>query len=420
MKKGWGRVARRENYKPFPLGDTSKISNEEWLKWREHGSHYNANDESDPYYVKRGYGGSTIAGIFNLSHFTCAKEVFDKKSGINPKAEIDYNPEAKELGHIYEPAIANAFAYWWSIHYPKVTLEVINDTRMFRHGKKNPDGTFTYPWALANTDRLIKVNGEYGILEIKRTSSRNITVINNWKRGIPPRDYEMQVRYYLAIMNLQFAYIVCSWGHELSQMAVVRIDRDYAIEDAIMKGVAEFDEMVENGVEPDYEDCNSELLANYYFRYYGVISSNNKMELSEKYRSTIQRAMRINKKIEETQAQLKMWEEKQAEVSNILMPLYENASYGTFDYDEDIIVEVKLKQSLKRQAYDEERLKNEHPDVYDAYLKFDATRFKEIEPTLAEMYALPRELSDASKAKNNFTFKVKNKKRKIKKGAYII
>lgn len=422
-RKGWGTTPRRELYKPFSLGDTANLSNEEWLKWREHGSHYNVNDESDPYYVKRGYGGSTISAIFNLSHFTCAKELYDVKTGVVPKFKVNFNEESKELGHIYEPAIAQAFGYWWKKEYPNIPCEIINDTRMFRDGRKNADGTFTYPWALANLDRLVKINGEFGILEIKRTTDRNINVIQDWQDGKPPIDYELQVRYYLAIMNLQFAYIVCSWGHRLDQMAVIRIDRDYDIEKEIFEGIADFDEYIENGIEPDYEDCQSELLANYYLRLYGVCSSSthNRIELSEKYRKIVMQGMKLEESIKTLKKQTEELESRRAELYKDLTLLYLQAdtTYGTFQMDADTVIEVKMKQPQKRTAYDLDRLKAECPDIYNLYTTteviIDGASFKKKEPLLASRYTLPPQISEDRDAYNKFTFKEKPVKKGGKK-----
>lgn len=411
--KGWGKVPRRENYKPFSLGDTANLSNEEWLKWREHGSHYDANDESDPYYLKRGYGGSSIGAIFNVSQFTTAKELYDKKTGVVPQNNFVANSDAMELGHIYEPAIANAFKLWWSKEYPDTELQIVNDTRMYRHGKKNPDGTFTYPWAVVNCDRLIKVNGEWGILEIKRTSPRNVEKIENWKRGIPPRDYELQVRYYLAVMNLQYAYICCSWGHLLEQMAVIRIDRDYDIEEQIMRGVADFDEMIENGIEPNIEECEHSLLCDYYQRLYGVVSNNNTLNLSDRYTVKIQNAMKIQQSIDLLSAQKKALEKQQDEIFADLIPLFVKgeSTFGRLELDENTTVYVNFKQSLARQAYDIDRLKADHPDIWEQYKveTLDATAFKKKNATLAGMYELPREKSKSASARDKFEFKVVEK-----------
>ena len=422
-KKGWVRAItpRKENYKPFSLGDTANLTNEEWLKWREHGSHYNANDESDPYYVKRGYGGSTISAIFNLSPYTCAKELYDVKTGVVPRFKINFNEESKELGHIYEPAIADAFVYWWKVNYPSVPVKVYNDTRMFRHGKLNSDGTFKYPWALANLDRLVQIDGNFGVLEIKRTSDRNFDVIQEWQAGKVPIYYELQVRYYLAIMNLQFAYIVCSWGHRLDQMAVIRIDRDYIIEEEMFAGIAEFDELIENGIEPDYDECPSTLLANYYLRLYGVPASSTRIELSEKYRNTVLAGMRLEAKITELKNEVEKMEARRAEIYNDLTLLYNQAgtSYGTFQLDDDTIIEVKMKASTKRASYNTEQLKADHPDIYDAYRTdaFGGTAFKKEEPLLAKQYLNPVQLTEKSDATHKFEFKAKPVKTYTGKGA---
>lgn len=58
---------------------------------------------------------------------------------------------------------------------------------------KNEDGSLRYPFALANIDGLVDINGKLGIFEAKTTSTRSHAVRDYWEKGIIPPYYYWQV-----------------------------------------------------------------------------------------------------------------------------------------------------------------------------------------------------------------------------------
>lgn len=62
---------------------------------------------------------------------------------------------------------------------------------------------------------------------MKTTFPENAAVEEYWKKGKCPEYYRLQVLFYLAVMDLDEAYIACMWGFdEKKNYACVRIERN--------------------------------------------------------------------------------------------------------------------------------------------------------------------------------------------------
>ena len=91
---------------------------------------------------------------------------------------------------------------------------------------------------LANVDRFIDLpDGSVGILECK---TANINSKSKWEDGGVPFHYECQVRHYLAVMDLDVAYIACLFENNSDTMAIRRIDRDPVFEEELIAAEKDF------------------------------------------------------------------------------------------------------------------------------------------------------------------------------------
>lgn len=398
----------KEKISPIAMGDAAGIDEGTWLKWRQHGPGFA--DERSENYIPVTVGGSDVAAIFNVSPWKTCYELYHQKIGAQPALEKQFNADSKALGHIFEDAISDAFMYWYRKNYPHHTIRKQNDTCMYRCGKTDSDGGLKYPWAVANLDRRIWINGVEGILEIKMTSDRNIQVIKEWQSGIVPIYYELQCRYYMAVMDVGYCYICCAWGLRLDQMAVVKISRDMEIEDRIMEVCAQFVEDVEQEFEPDPNDGNAALINEYYYRLYGMVDkAAPPIELPEKYRGTVLAAMAIEDEIVKKKTDLKKAEMKREEIYRALYPIYGNSSYGSFRLSESKIVSITLKTPMTRSKFDEDRLIKEHPEILEEYGKVvvDKEKLKTENSVLYRDYTIPPQPSSDPEKKNSFELKVK-------------
>lgn len=415
-------VKKKEHYQPLAIGNISTVSMEEWAEhWREHGSGWRDPRPDNPCYLKRAYGGSSISIIMGVSPYTTRLQYAHQKMGVEPLFKYKINEDSKELGHIYETAIALKYHYYrrkqgcknlymfvegnvvdtdgnWQIDANGDKVKNPISMYMYRDGRKNSDGTFKYPWALANCDGFLKEGNLDGGLEIKTTSSRNIQAIEEWKAGIVPIYYLYQLVWYMLILNLQFFDICCSWGQGMDDMAVIRVWRDYDLEKKVIDAVSEFDEYVEQGIEPDVSSEKSDLLIQYYYELYGPVKEHLKdepfIELPEKFRSSIARAISLDDEISKKEKELKTLKAKMADVYAELYPVFKNASYGQFRLDDTQVVGITLKTPMKRAMLDTEKFKKDYPQLYSQFQTFDCTGFAASSPEnarLKKLYMLPQE-----------------------------
>lgn len=387
-------LARRntDDYSPIPLGETADLENEEWLRWREHGPFYD-----DPFgerYVSIGVGGSNVAAIYGDSPWLSRLEFYHGKSGTaSPKIKRLMNKELEEIlmnGHDLEEFVAKKFIQ--KMEEEGITdIEMWNDTIMYQHPK--------YPFAVCNLDRMLKVNGIPCILECKTTG--NYSDIKLWKEGIVPKKYEWQCRYYMATMNIDYCYICCCWAFTLNETAVILIERDKDIEKTMMEEVADFVEKCEMGIEPEMQTSHMEVLANYYSRLYGELpSSAPAVELPDNpdVYELVSAAMTLSKRRKEAEDRLKVIEEEGNTIVCKLMQIMGGKStYATYRLDDSQVVALKLKQPMHRATFNEDGLKNDHPEIYERYLtsKFDQTAFKKAEKMMARDYAIPAKVNES-------------------------
>lgn len=167
------------NYHPEVLVDTADLSREDWLDYR-----------------RLGIGGSDAAAIMGLSPFSTIRDLYFDKIGVTPVIEEEEeNWVAKEVGHRLEDLVAMIFA-------KKTGLEVFPVRKMFRHP--------LYPFMLADVDYFIRFpDGSIGILECKTC---NYNAKDKWADDGIPENYVLQVRHYLAVMNMNKALYKC-WEH---------------------------------------------------------------------------------------------------------------------------------------------------------------------------------------------------------------
>ena len=163
------------NYKPIALVDTSTLTEEEWLAWR-----------------KKGIGGSDVAAALHLSPYKTARDLYFDKIGVEPTVEQPDKSITFAIGHLLEDVVAQIFS-------KKTGFTVYRDQTMYQHP--------LFPFLLADVDRfLILPDGRKAILECK-TAHYNMQYL--WANGSVPRHYELQVRHYMSVMNIDVAYIAC-------------------------------------------------------------------------------------------------------------------------------------------------------------------------------------------------------------------
>lgn len=356
-----------KNYKPIALCDTEGMDEAVWLKLRAHGPHFD--DPSHPDYIKYGVGGSTVAGIMGLSPWTTPLETWFRLKGEGLANDLPVNEAAKCAGHVWEDFVAKMIPYMPGYEGTKV----INDTTFYQH----PEHKFM----LANLDRrVILPDGSEGVGEIKTTNYRNYETIQKWKSGIVPAYYELQCRWYMAIMNLPFTLIICAWGFTVNDMAIIRIERDLKEEKRIINEVKEFLDSIDRDEPPTMDEAsNCKLIMSSLDRVFGAGDPDLPSVDMEGTRRDAIAMEQIKKLLEERKALTSNYNESLNNINSNIAFWAKNylAKLGKAEGLRVSTPERKYLLTYKtsrRTVVDAEKLKKEKPEVYDAFKKTTYSR----------------------------------------------
>lgn len=171
-------------------------------------------------------GGSNVAAIMGLSPWESAMTRYLKLRGVLSD-QIEDN-EAMRLGRLLEPGLVENF----KARYPDLGVDY--NPGIFSHDLH----TFFH----ANPDALLSDNG---ILEIK-------TSAEPWDE--PPQHYVLQVRWYMWIMQADYAVIAGLIGGRWREF---RIERDSLAEQVMVKAVAAFYSDAITGIPPMWDGSDS-------------------------------------------------------------------------------------------------------------------------------------------------------------------
>ena len=215
-------------YEPVVIVDITGMDNDTWLNYR-----------------RQGIGGSDVAAVYGQSPFCTARDLYYQKVGIQPVIEEEENWVAKEYGHLLEDLVAKIFSQ-------KTGLRVYKKSYLYAH----PD----HPFMRANVDYFVELSdGSEAILECKTTNYNNR---DKWDNDAVPYNYELQVRHYMAIMNLNKAFVACLYGNNENEFVYRTVERDMDFEeDMILQEEFFWNNYVVAGREPPYTETGDLVLA---------------------------------------------------------------------------------------------------------------------------------------------------------------
>lgn len=335
------------DYEPKVLVNTCGMAESEWLSYR-----------------RKGIGGSDVAAISNCSPFKTMRDVYYEKIGLQP-LKPHSNWVQMEVGHRLEDLVAKIFE-------KRTGYFISRDYRMFLHPY--------YPFMLANIDFLfIDNNGEMGILECKTASSYSK---DKWEDDKIPFHYELQVRHYMAVLNLNTAWIACLCGNSENDFVMRKITRDLDLE----KDMIDCEDFYWNTFvipkhEPPFVE-KADLGENCLKQYFRPQKGSPALELPTSSVAAVQDYLklqlekaRLNKCIAEVEEQMKA-------ITLPLIDLFKNKSVA-FCRSKNDCYEINYKTQY-RQSIPKEKLyllKKEYPDIYSQYVSetsFSVLRLKTI------------------------------------------
>lgn len=287
----------------------------------------------------KGIGGSDIGAICGVSPFTSARQIYFNKTGQYDEA---IKPGAAQLermkwGHLLEPIVASEYA-------SRTGSKLIEVDATLAHKD--------YNWMRANVDRLI-VDDEgvpYGILECKTTSEYNN---DEWENGELLLSYIYQLNWYLHILDLKYGAFACLvGGNKFYYYEVYR--NDELIQETLLPAAHDF---WYNNVlalnEPALQATDTE----YVNETYSDVTKDSEVMLDSDIDNELART------VFECKAQIKELEKIMTEAQNRLKERLKDHEIG---YCRDYTVKWSPRKQMR---VDNDKLKNEFPEVYEACKK---------------------------------------------------
>lgn len=331
------------SYKPEVVVDTENLSREDWLGYR-----------------RLGIGGSDAAAIMGVSPFCTKRDLYYDKCGIAPAMdEEESNWVAKEVGHRLEDLVAEIFS-------KKTGFRVFPVRKMFRHP--------LYPFMLADVDFFIDFgDGTYGILECKTT---NYNCQDKWANNSTPVNYEYQGRHYMAVMNINKVYFACLYGNNEDEFFIRYMERDLELEEDLIAEEEYFwNDNVKMGVEPPYTE-KADLVLESIRKHYGPADKDaDKVNLNRKHKVGIERYLELKEQKSKLDQESKKLEEQMKEsYAEIVEEMGVSCTGVLKDGSTEYIVTYNPAYRTGIDKKGLEKLKVQHPDVYDDYVNTTESR----------------------------------------------
>ena len=324
---------------PNILCDCTGMTNEMWLKCREHGPKGN---------IEYTVGGSDVATIFGLSPWTTPLELWMVKKGrMKPKSPP--NRDQLAMGHMLEPIAAHFYAQ-------RTGNTVTDDNYLYQHA--------TLEYALANIDRRYKrkEDGEGGVLECKSLTYHKAA---DWADGAIPIYYELQLRYYLAVLDEKHGAFSALWGNNPeNDLATPHIERVQAKEDIIFEKLDRWIWSLRHDKPPTMEDVQPQLAMDALARIYGAGKKGlPTIEFPRKYEPQLRKIAALQEENAQLKGAIKKNEEAIEAHSVRIAELMKEHEHGILTTTTDKLL-VDFVTSTSRRV-SSEYLKQNYPSIYE-------------------------------------------------------
>lgn len=261
-------------------------------------------------------GGSEIAAVMGQSRWKTPYRLWCEKTGKIEVPDLSNNP-AVEMGTRLEQFVADLFA-------EKTGKTVRKAPKVYQHPK--------YPFLVAHVDRLI--TGEDELLECKTCSQYKL---EEWENKIP-KEYILQVMYYLGITGRKKGWIACLIGGQKFDYKC--IDFDEELFNLMVEKAVKFWEQVQNKVPPVILPDDAETLGEVYSEHTEDLIECS--ELNDRVAYVQELKMHrdeINKEIKEIETELKATiKDKMGIITDTYKVTWKNQK-GQYIYDREKMIQ---------------------------------------------------------------------------------
>ena len=207
-----------------------------------------------------------------------------------------------------------------------------------------------------------------------------------WANGAVPRHYELQVRHYMSVMNIDVAFIACLFSNNENDFVWQKIERDLDEEEnTIIELAAFWNDHVMARVEPplvEKPDAVLEALR----RYFGPADpSNPTVELDRKFAANLKEILKLKDEKKALDAQVRALETR---IKSLYAPVVEQlgtACWGTCELGSECF-KVSY-HPLYREGISKDRLsalRAQYPDIYEEFADRTESRiFKVVKSAIA-------------------------------------
>ena len=342
-----------KNYEPIVIVNTEGLSNQDWLGYR-----------------RGGIGGSDAAAIMGASPFATMRDLYyDKKNlkPVNPYGEEE-NWVAKRVGHLLEELVAEIFS-------KKTGLDVYPIHKMFQHP--------IYPFLIADVDYFIDLpDGKTGILECKTS---NVNCKDKWEGNSIPLNYEYQTRHYMAVMNIDVAYIACLFGNNENEFVIRKIERNLTDEQELIEAEQYFwDEYVIKGVEPPYTERPDLVLKSLQEHVGAANKMLPEMELEKTFAKKLEKYLKLTDDKKKLDAEKRRIEEEQKQLSIPVIEELGRCCSAVVEADGEkyhITYNPTYRTGIKKDQLT--KLETLYPDIYNEFVDTSESRSFRVKKTVA-------------------------------------
>lgn len=330
-------MALNLNYKPNVFVSTENLTEDEWLAYR-----------------RKGIGGSDVASALGLSPYRTKRELYYDKIGVEPVVQDEDKSIMFQIGHLLEDVVAQIFA-------KKTGLSVFRDQTMYQHP--------LFPFMLADVDRFIHLpDGRTAILECK---TAHYDTMCKWANDAVPRHYELQVRHYMSVMNIDVAYIACLFSNNEKDFVWRKIERDLDEEENNILLLQDFwTNYVLARVEPEFTE-KPDMVLDALRRYYGPADTDlPKVTIAASYLPALLQIhdLRAQKAALDSQAR-KLEDQIKAAYIPIVEQLGNACSAVCEDQGQRVTITYnpQYREGVPKSRLGE--LKAQYPDIYDDFVE---------------------------------------------------